>query len=129
MIKNYPNLSDVCVCIYIYILYMLKKNTNHSNIVTMITFGLVTRQISTLIQAGIIEWLRQRICSEPIKVMRMVFGLTKNWYQTTVLRTYLTLPICTQEATNTYLTLPRTYLTQFAHKKPQILQLPSYGIK
>ena len=55
MIKNYPNLSDVCVCIYIYILYMLKKNTNHSNIVTLITFGLVTRQISTLIQAGIIE--------------------------------------------------------------------------
>ena len=55
MIKNYPNLSDVYIYIYIYILYMLMKNTNRSNVVTVITFGPVTRQISNLIQAGIIE--------------------------------------------------------------------------
>ena len=38
MIKNYPNLSAVCV--YIYIFYLLKKNTNRSNLITVITFGL-----------------------------------------------------------------------------------------
>ena len=53
MIKNYPNLSDVCIYIYIYIIH--KKNTNRSNIVTVITSGLVTRQISTLIQEWIID--------------------------------------------------------------------------
>ena len=55
MIKNYPNLSDVCIYIYIYIYIIHKKNTNRSNIVTVITSGLVTRQISTLIQEGIID--------------------------------------------------------------------------